>query len=1553
MYKNNFPKAIFFMLMVLIASFLQAQRPMEKLDRSVVAHKVLQGVYVNWRITADEYKSTSYRLYRNGTLIHETGLTGASNFTDAAGTTSSVYTVTAIKNGIESAPSVPAKMLTAGYFDIPLRNLKVLGKFNYYPNDATSADLDGDGEMEVIVKRLNRDWSIANTQYTYFEAYKLDGTFMWAIDVGPNITSDVEINIAAFDLDGDGKAEVFLRTSEGTVFGDGKAIGDVNNDGTTNYRNSIGGDGFMNAGPEFLSLVDGMTGAELDRVDFIPRGQSSDWGDNYGHRANKFFFGAPYLDGLKPSLFTGRGIYTKTEMRTYDVVNKKLVLRWEFKSGNGGAYFGQGNHNFTIADVDGDGKDEITWGSMCVDNDGKGLYSTQMGHGDAMHVSDLDPYRKGIEVFSCLENSPVYGTLFRDAATGQILHHHILGRDCGRAGAGNISDTFKGAEIWGAGFGYSATNLVQQNNFGVAENFTIYWDGDLTKELLDHSGFSTNTGVGYGHITKFNGYGNVSTLLNANAYSNNYTKGTPNLQADILGDWREEAIWWRTDSMALRVYTTTHPTQHRIYTLLHDHHYRQAICWQMCGYNQPPHASFYLGSDFPEPIAPKTTNGMQIWKGTTADWDLSSANWMDGDDASKLYSGTSIPAAFKYGQRVLFDPRGVIRTVNLNAAIEPEAVTVSGLADYTIAGSGSLAGAMWLDKMGEGTLVLKGNHSYSGITDNWEGTLKITDTLTHSHVKVRRHAVLELSGKAGNGISTEYNARIYPGGKNQAGEMKVKGNLSIVEGARLIFDLSQTPEGLNDKVIVAGMFTLANAAIIQLQLTEQKLTPGSYALALVDGFAGDVSKLKIEGITGTASELIYNEAEKTLYLVVKGVRAASTISWTGAKNASWDLASTANWSKDGLEEIFVGNDTVVFPQASTNRSINIAETLNPLHTIVSSTLPYVFDGSGKLTGAMTLQKLNSGTLTINNRNEFTGKVSIEGGILSLKYAPTSTNFGGIGANDPNPANLVLSDSAVIQINTANEITGRGISFSGSKGGVLNVPMNIFWNGVMTGSKMTKTGSAILNIGNNNSGLQETVLRSGTIKLNAGGAVPYGPGRKLTMFGGTLETVNISGAYLRSDHHFDIPQSATATVIAGARCDYNGNLVGSGTLNWVSDFIRAYINGDWSAFSGRINISKNGANSTYEDKFIVNTSKGFPNATVNLAASGLIMCYKNGTADNGTTTLKIGMLTGVAGSVYYNAGLEVGSINTNGSFAGTFTGVTSLRKVGTGLWMLTGTNTNTGTTTVSEGSMTVTGQLGTGSITVQNGGTLTLSGKAGGSAIVQTGGTLVLNGTLSGSLNASGVVRGNGTVSGVSLLGSGALVEPGSAIVGTLNFSNNLTVNTGARLSMQVLGGSTNSDQIKVGGILTCGGTLEVSSYFGTFTEGTNYQLFNATAINGKFDEVMLPALPASLAWDTTELYTQGLVKIIVGVNSINTPVMNSEVINNPSNGKFIVKTANTFGELSLQIVDMNGRILSNEQLTADAGGQLMLDLTGYSSGMYILTIVNATGDRNVHRLIKL
>ena len=602
-----------------------AQRQMENLDRGTVAVPTADGVYVGWRIFGTEYYDTQYNLYRDGTKVNDSPL-DVSNYLDKDGTASSVYTVRAVSKGVEQEPDgLSAAVWEQPYLAIPMG--KVYSRrgtditADYQLNDASAADLDGDGQMEFIIKRIYAPdglFDVANdSAFCMFEAYKMDGTRLWTIDCGPNLISSghVETNLVAFDWDGDGKAELLMRAADGTILhtpdGD-QVIGDA----TKNYRNMISHSANMTyatAGDEFLLYMEGATARLYNQREFpLKRLESGEtdlekaWGDGYGHRSNKFFFGAPYLDGRRPSIYLGRGIYTRHKMIAYDVNpdTHELTERWRWDCNTGGPWYGQGYHNYGIADVDWDGRDEIVYGSMVIDDNGKGLSTTGLGHGDAQHCSDLDPFRKGQEIFACNENAQ--GANYRDATTSQIYYWHSYGRDCGRAMAGNFTDKFFGSQMVAPGLALlsSVTNgVVEQSYTGIGMNFPIYWDGDLCRESLDG-----NVTEGAATVSKYG----VGVIFSADGTKmNNWTKNTPALQADVLGDWREEIIARSEDNMELRIYTTTDVTPWRNYTLLHDMQYRQAVMWQMCGYNQPPHTSYFLGRAEGITVAPPPvmTNG--------------------------------------------------------------------------------------------------------------------------------------------------------------------------------------------------------------------------------------------------------------------------------------------------------------------------------------------------------------------------------------------------------------------------------------------------------------------------------------------------------------------------------------------------------------------------------------------------------------------------------------------------------------------------------------------------------------------------------------------------------------------------------------------------------------------------------------------------------------------------------------------------------------------------------------------------------------------------------
>ncbi len=562
---------------------------MEYLDRGIYAVKSGGGMFVSWRYNADDSDDAEFRLYRDNTLIYTSKKGDPTSFQDNGGGTGSKYRVDCVEGGKVTSSQNCKFTSGSNYFDIKLNR----PGSQYSPNDCSVGDVDGDGQYEIFLK-----WDPSNskdnsqqgkTDKVYIDCYTLEGKQLWRIDMGQNIRAGQHYTqMCVADFDCDGKAELITKTADGTKDGTGKTIGN----GSKNYVN---GNGYILDGPEYLSLFDGMTGKCLDTIDFpVPRGKVSDWGDNYGNRVDRMNSGIAYLDGEHPSAVYGRGYYTRLTWSAVDVRGGKLVKRWVYDSGNKGGAYGNGNHNVMAADVDNDGKQELLTGAACIDDNGKLLWCSGDKHGDAMHVGDLVPDNEGIEVWECHEDKP-YGETCYDAKTGKRLFHITGSKDTGRACADNVWSGNKGAEFWGA----ADNNVYDKSGKKIAgskpaQNFLIYWDGDLEREILDGT-----------KITKMTGAGTYKGIFTASGCgSNNSTKNNPSLTADLFGDWREELILRTDDNSKLRIWCTTDTTKVRLTTLMHDMQYRaQNACEQSC-YNQPPHVSYYLGSDAPIPARP-------------------------------------------------------------------------------------------------------------------------------------------------------------------------------------------------------------------------------------------------------------------------------------------------------------------------------------------------------------------------------------------------------------------------------------------------------------------------------------------------------------------------------------------------------------------------------------------------------------------------------------------------------------------------------------------------------------------------------------------------------------------------------------------------------------------------------------------------------------------------------------------------------------------------------------------------------------------------------------
>ncbi|MEV4844859.1 cellulose binding domain-containing protein [Micromonospora matsumotoense] len=575
-------------------------KQLENLDRGLISVRSGNGNLVSWRLLGTETSGVSFNLYRGSTKVNASPVTGATNYLDSGAAAGSAYTVRAVVNGAEQAASAPALQFANGYLDVPIQppaggSTPSGEAYSYSANDASVGDLDGDGDYEIVLK-----WDPSNAKdnsqsgYTgnvYVDAYTLTGSRLWRIDLGRNIRAGAHYTqFQVYDYDGDGKAEVAMKTADGTRSGTGQLIGSSSAD----YRNSSG---YVLSGPEYLTMFNGQTGAIASTVNYDPpRGTVSSWGDSYGNRVDRFLAGTAYLDGQRPSLIMARGYYTRAVIAAWDFRNGTLTKRWTFDSNAAGnsAAAGQGNHQLSVADVDADGRQEIVYGAATIDDNGRLLYSTGNGHGDALHVGDLDPSRAGLEVFKVDEDASKPSSWFADARTGQIIWKTAASGDNGRGVSADIWAGSAGAESWSASVDGLANTRGQ--NIGrkpSSINFLAWWDGDPVRELLDGT-----------KIDKYGTGGETRLLTGSNVASNNSTKSTPALSGDILGDWREEVIWRTSDSRALRIYSTPTQTSTRIYTLMHDPQYRAAIAWQNTAYNQPPHPGFFIGDGMSTPPTP-------------------------------------------------------------------------------------------------------------------------------------------------------------------------------------------------------------------------------------------------------------------------------------------------------------------------------------------------------------------------------------------------------------------------------------------------------------------------------------------------------------------------------------------------------------------------------------------------------------------------------------------------------------------------------------------------------------------------------------------------------------------------------------------------------------------------------------------------------------------------------------------------------------------------------------------------------------------------------------
>ncbi|MBR0048432.1 MAG: carbohydrate-binding protein [Prevotella sp.] len=1464
----------------LTSAVAHAQRVTDKIDRGIVAVPTGTSYLVSWRKFGSEYYDTKYNLYRDGTLVAKDLV--ASNYKDAGGSASSKYSVEAVVRGVVQPRSAEVQAWQNAWLDVKVqpvvnRDGKTIGNSvagnsggsdtttsGYTLNDVSLADVDGDGVCEFIVKRNNNKGNLRiasnHTDFNLYECYKINGQRLWWIDLGPMLmaAADEQWDMIGYDWDMDGKAEMIMRGADNMIIhtATGKTIniGDM----------KAGFDGkdrpeYMGVGNEYLLYLNGETGepygwdgSENWTPEAYPlpqfeanetKGDANVWGD-LGHRMQKHYFGAPYIDGRKPSIFLGRGCYTRHKACALDVdpATHKLTVTWRWNCYDSRSpWFGNGFHNFSIADVDMDGRDEIVYGSMILDDTGYGLATTGLGHGDAQHCGDLDPYRWGLEQFTCQEGSQ--GNSYWNATTGELYYRKSDGGDDGRSLAGNFTDLYPGSQgrsVSSGVIGLSCDKIVNTNGDAMSGSYAnlnnrIYWDGDLLDEIFNSKNGANRPGT----IFKWGG----SVITNFEGISNNWTKCNPSAQGDILGDWREEMVLRTADNSALRIYVTTYATDYDIYTLWNDHQYRNAMAWQCVGYNQPPHTSFFLGNlegitVAPPPLILEGRTEVTGSIGTTTDHLLVSGyenkTIAVEDGASPYILTVNAPAWVKGSgaqQATYATPKSPARTV------ETFTTKLTG---------GAFTGATRIVKQGEGILELPNVvEKHTGETNVWNGTLMFDGTMESSPVWLNRHtSLISDGGKFLGGLKADYNATIYPGGDGKTGSITAS-TLSLGFGSRVVFDVNGTDfDQLNASTLAIEVKTWDfgpkyKTPVFEIR-TSGEVPAGKHLLGNVAEITGDISSILVEGISGKRFVLQHEDGK--LYISIDDIREPASVVWNGtSSNNIWDLATTKNFLNNGVADYAGIGDDIIFDDTAASPTVNVKGAVSPKSiTFNNDAKAYVLQGDSIL-GNPTLTKNGQARLTITNENRL-GPTTINGGTVVVNALGNNTGMT-YGALGDAKQSITLNDGATLSISQPI-ITDQPFNVSGNV--ALDVPSNISFTinkGIKgPGAVLTKSGAGTLSTGIGNT-YSKLIVKAGTVNSVDNNNIDQLPAT-VEFQGGTLWGANMEGGSgITNNSNFVVEQGLKGTFYGSFRGVYKGKLTGAGTFNVYTGGVRCYWQGDWSQFTGTVSVGKmNRQNKkSYQPGFDFQNKYGLPNATLNVQSG--VLC------SNGGNDFAVGKVSGagtLTGSGYWILGG-----NGDDFFLTTEIGVTSERKDDYG-----------GTISVSASPLI---KRGAGKMTI-----MTL-GKINGVMVVEDGVVsfsdsklaTYVNGNNLTTVRKSGRIVGQGRLAKVNVESGGELKLCGSyaneTTPGNIRTTGMLTVKEGGTLTF--IFSDKKQSQLQPD-MLTLNGTLKVE-LVDDYTPNLNdeFVLWTTDQFTGT-PSFSLPQLPAGLYWDTSGVSAKtGILKV--------------------------------------------------------------------------------------------
>ncbi len=1480
--KTMYRIAAIVMLLLSMTSSIHAQRLQQQLGRGVVAVRNGSKVLVSWRKLAQEPESAHYNVYVNGAKLNASPLSR----TNFATTTSRVangaqVTVALVVDGVEQAQSTPYIYKTQAWNNVVTRidfETRVLTPNEYKAKYAWPADLDGDGEYEWVVDRLST--TSIRTRSHKLQAYKTDGTCLWTVDLGPNVNIDAGQNdmVLAYDINCDGKAEVIIRSSDGTRFWDaandtwgayvgGAPTGDTDGDHIIDYATQA-----QRNPPYYISVIDGMTGAEIDHAE-LHYAEAYDGANRYGrdnrsdYRSDDEYceystmgghFCICYFDGIHPSLASesmvrdaGGTHHVYFFSFGYDWVNGVPTnFHHEYTwSRNDKRPWPAEFHMVRVCDVDGDGIDEMVPGGYGV-NTRKGMvYSAGIGHGDRFRISDIDPDRPGLETFA-IQQSDLLGQLIYDAATGEHIKEWYLPSvyDVARGECMDVDASRKGYEI----YSFVDRSLLFDCKGNVISNTGtdypyegIWWDGDLLREVLGSPG-----GSGYGSNVIINKYGGEkgNRFLQPSSESGWQVHAgwavRPLFMGDIMGDWREEvALMVQNDetSTGMVVYSTDLETSYSMYCLQEDPHYRLDCTTR--GYYQAPNTGFYLGAGMPYPQLPPVMVADVIAAGST---------WSAGSNGFTNYQRTAA-ATYADGQSVLLDLTAPAQ-IAVEGNVQPGVVYAMPVKGQTIelTGGGALSGTMDLWKSQQGTLVLGTGVAYTGKTIISEGAIETDADLTTTTLDLRARGTLAGNARVGDVVLE--GALNYEGGRFSPGtQVEPFGQITFTKGLDInqpaYFELNVQTEGevRSDVVRVEGDLSVTKPLVLNIKTADAKLLPGTYQLVHYTGaFKGQDANISVMGLAGLSYNIEVGNG--AISLVVKEQREASAgVVWTGAGSAIWDY-QTENWLLGDAATDFVAGDAVCFTDDAQRTTVTLNELMPVSRVTVAAAKNYTFSGTeGGFSGEADLIKEGTGTLTVNNtKSTYTGATIVSGGTLTIAELADGGRPSSIGAASDAATNLRIG-CATLNVNNPNASTTRALTLTDSatinvNTGAVNLRGRIEGRG-----SLTKTGAGQLTIGYGgaNTWAGGTTLNAGTLAMGAWNTTFGTATSDITANGGTLRVFdnNSTSAVPSLRNRITIPAGKTLTIAAGSRCSIAGTLLGAGTLKISFPYVRGDFSTNTSAYEGTVEVTGG--------QFRVTTSSGLDlsKGTLRLDAGVYAVHVSGGGSSEQNWTSRIGSLASAAADATLGTGTwNVGYLGKNDTYAGKFTG--ALNKYGDGTLTLTGAST--GTLNIYAGTVVAAGTsapVTTGALTVRNGGTL----------------------------------AGRGQVQAVSVQGGGTIATaPSTSTVSTLTVNGTLSVARGGIVAVKArnTGTRTTSDAFKVAGRVSLNNPTFAITVLGSndLAEGSELAVFTgAGTVTVSGTPTITPAVPAAgLKWDVSRLASEGVIAVVADPNAVNAPSVSAE-----------------------------------------------------------------------------